>query len=231
MQEKTVKQRWEKPTIRLGIWTNIVGILLMLLPGLYVTIRYDAWAGWAAFQRSFAMGLVYFGVNWFIEPLSYYPSVGTVGTYMSWLGGSMTSSKIPASAAAKDLLGVEDGTQEAEVVSVYAIYGATISNAVILTLIAIFGVIILRILPEGVRSALSTFVMPSLFGAMLAMFGCSLPVLTIPMLIIMVVIYVLIGAGILTIGTTWLPLFSVVLSIAMARVMYKKGILFKGRLT
>lgn len=231
MQEKSVKQRWEKPAIRLGVWTNIVGILLMLLPGLYVTIRYDAWAGWEAFKRAMAMALVYFGVNWFIEPISYYPPVGTVGTYMCWLGGSMTTAKIPAAAAAKDLLDVEDGTQEAEVVNVYAIYGATISNAAILTLIAIFGVVLLSILPEGVRTALSTFVMPALFGSMLAMFGCTLPLLTIPMLLIMVVIYLLIGAGILGIGTTWLPLFSVVLSIVMARVMYKKGVLFKGRLT
>ena len=229
MEQKSIQQRWEKPVIRLGVVTNIIGILLMFIPGLYLCIRYDAWIGFTAFKNALMVCLVYFGINWFIEPLSYYPPVGTVGTYMSWLGGSMTSAKIPAAATAKALLGVDDGTQEADVVTVYSIYGATISNAIVLTLIAFFGTLLLAVLPDSIKTALSNYIMPSLFGSMLAMFGCELPVLTIPVFVVMILIYVLMEAGIFTIPSAILPLLAVVGSIVYARIMYKKGLLFKGK--
>lgn len=229
MEQKSVKQRWEKPVIRLGIWTNIVGILLMFIPGIYLSLTYDAFPGFDAIKGAFLVCIVYFGINWFIEPLSYYPATGTVGTYMGWLGGSITSAKIPAVAAAKDILKIEDGTQEAEVVTVYSMYGATISNAIVLTLIAIFGTLILSILPESVRSALSNYIMPALFGSMLAMFGCELPLLTVPIFVLMIVLNILVGNGTLGIPSALLPLISVVISIAYARLLYKKGLLFKGK--
>ena len=43
----------------------------MFLPGIYVCVNYDVWPGWTAWKNTLMVCLVYFGINWFIEPLSY----------------------------------------------------------------------------------------------------------------------------------------------------------------
>lgn len=228
--KQDIHERWEKPAIRLGIWSTLAGIVLMFLPGIYLALRYDTWLGFGAFGKAFLICLIYFGINWFLEPVLYFPPLGMVGTYMSWLSGSITSAKIPAAVVARSELGVADDSQEAEVVTVYALYGATLSNAAVLTLIAVLGSVLLRILPEVVRQALATYVMPSLFGTLLAMFGCEMPLLTFPVFGVMILIHILVAAGFVPIPapifTAILPIFAVVGTVWYARFLYKKGKIF-----
>lgn len=36
-----------------------------------------------------------FGVLWFVEPISYYPVVGQIGTYMAFLSGNISNMRVP----------------------------------------------------------------------------------------------------------------------------------------
>ncbi len=220
---QTVKERWEKPVNRIGTLTIVLCILATFVPGLYLIIRYDAWLGWAAFRGALLLGVVYFGVNWIVEPLAYYPALGNAGTYLSWLAGSVAQQRIPASVTAKTSLGLEDGTQEAEVVSVAAICGSIVTNLVVLTLTAIFGTLILNAMPEAVSNALSNYILPGMFGAMLAMFGCSAPILTIPVFAVLIVVNVLADKGFLGPVAVAIPILAIVGTILYARVLYKLG--------
>lgn len=100
---QTVKERWEKPVNRIGTLTIVLCILATFVPGLYLIIRYDAWLGWAAFRGALLLGVVYFGVNWIVEPLAYYPALGNAGTYLSWLAGSVAQQRIPRLRYSQDL--------------------------------------------------------------------------------------------------------------------------------
>ena len=226
MEQKTilsVKDRWDKPVNRIGVFTIILCIIATFIPSLYLNIRYGAWAGWDALKSAFAICVIYFGINWFIEPVSYYPALGNAGSYLSWLAGSCAQQRIPAAITAKTALGVEDGSQEAEIVSVTAICGSIVINVIVLTLTAILGSLVLKILPAAVTSALTTYLLPGMFGALLAMFGCSAPLLTIPVFIVMVAINVCVSNGLIGLPSWSVPLIAIVGTICYARLLYKKG--------
>lgn len=78
-----------------------------------------------------------------------------------------------------------------------AICGSIVTNLVVLTLTAIFGTLILNAMPAAVSNALSNYILPGMFGAMLAMFGCSAPILTIPVFAVLIVVNVLADKGFL----------------------------------
>lgn len=218
-----INERWNKPVNRIGISTIILCIIATFIPSIYLNIVYDAWLGWGAVGSAFSICIIYFGINWFVEPLSFYPVLGNAGTYLSWLAGSVAQQRVPASIMAKDTLKVTDGTQEAEIVSIAAIVGSIIVNVVVLTITAIVGSYIISILPQVVLQSITRYILPGLFGAMLAMFGCNAPLLTIPLFSVMVIINAFSGAGFIKLPSWSIPLIAIVGAISYSRFLYKKG--------
>lgn len=62
---------------------------------------------------------------------------------------------------------MESGTEEGEVVATVGISVSVVVNLVILTIGALFGTMIVGVLPESVTSAMN-LLLPALFGSMLA---------------------------------------------------------------
>lgn len=221
---KSVRERWEKPAMRVGTITILLCIVATLFPSIYLNIRYDAWIGWPTFWNTLSVMFIYFGINWFIEPLSFYPVLGTAGSYLAWLAGSCAQQRVPAALTAKSIAKVEDGTQEAEVVGVAAIAGSIVINLIVLTATCFIGTWLLSILPEVITEAMSSYIVPALMGAMLAMMGASAPMLTIPVCITMIVLNVLVTNGILTIPSWTLPLIAIVGTCCLARISYVRKV-------
>lgn len=226
---KSIQERWLRPVNRFGTVSILLCIIATFLPSLYLNWRYDAFIGWNAVGAAFTMIIAVFGVNWFIEPVTYYPMLGNAGTYMSWLAGSCAQQRVPAAVVAKDAMEVKEGTQEAEVVSVVAIAGSIVTNIVVLTLTCFIGTWIISILPAVVLNGIATYLLPAMFGAMLAMFGSSQPILTIPTFVIMIALNALSNAKIISIKAYILIIISIVGCICYARVLYKLGIIGKKK--
>lgn len=151
-------------------------------------------------MTAFISGASAFGVLWFVEPISYFPVVGSAGTYMAFLSGNISNMRIPCASMAQVAADVKPGTQEGSVIATLGMAVSIIINVSVLTVGAILGTSVLSMLPESVKGALN-YLLPALFGALLVQFGMKMKKHSIFMVIIAIILYILIGMGVFN----WLP--------------------------
>ena len=218
-----VLPQWDRSVKRLGVITLVIAMFLSFGPFLYMCIKYGIRPNIGVLMAAWGNVAVAYGAMYIIEPLSYFPSLGTSGSYMGWLAGSVGQMRVPSSVVAKESAGVEDGTQEAEVVSTAAIAGSIVINIVVVCVGAIAGYQILSVLPEVVKDALNNFIVPSIFGAVLAMVGGSRLLLAGPAFLVLLLANYGMKAGWLPIPSWALLIVAVFGTILYARILYKKG--------
>ena len=109
-------------------------------------------------------------VSWIVEPIAYFPIVGITGTYMSWLAGNISNMRVPVSALSQTAAGVEEGTPEGDIISTLGIGVSVIVNLIVLVLAVFFGQQVISSLPADIQVAFK-FILPAVFGAILANFA------------------------------------------------------------
>jgi hypothetical protein len=117
------------------------------------------------------LALTYAVPFFIIEPISYYPTLGDAGTYMSFLAGNISNMRLPCAAVAQSVAGVEEGTKEGELI---ATVGIAIS--IWLSIIAVFiGAVatgfFVQFFPPWVQDAFKKFLLPAVFGAVFGQFA------------------------------------------------------------
>ena len=211
---------------KIGKITGYLGVVLSFVPAIALAIFYGLLPPWGALLTAFIAGASSFGVLWFVEPISYYPVVGTAGTYMAFLSGNISNMRIPAASMAQVSADVEPGTDKGSVIATIGMAVSIIINVSVLTIGAILGTSVLAMLPAGVTQALG-YLLPALFGALLVQFGMRMVKHSVMMIIIAVVLYIAIGMGVFA----WLPgaanwlgtLGGVFISIAIGLATYKNA--------
>lgn len=211
---------------RIGKLTGYIGTALAFLPAIVLAVVYGLLPSWKALLTAFIAGASSFGVLWFVEPISYYPVVGSAGTYMAFLSGNISNMRIPAASMAQVSADVEPGTDKGSVVATVGMAVSIIINVSVLTIGAILGTSVLKMLPASVTTALG-YLLPALFGALLVQFGSKMVKHSCIMIVIAVLLYVLIGLGVFN----WLPgasnwlgtLGGVFISIAIGITTYNKA--------
>ena len=66
---------------RIGKITGYLGVVLAFAPAVMLAVVYGILPKGAALLTAFIAGASSFGVLWFVEPISYFPVVGSAGTY------------------------------------------------------------------------------------------------------------------------------------------------------
>jgi hypothetical protein len=217
---------WYNPVNKLGRFTVVVAMGLSFLPFLYVMVVYNAVPPMAAVGLGIFNVSAAFAAAWIVEPLSYFPALGTAGTYMGILAGSIGQMRVPAALVAKNVAGTEENTQEAEIVGTCGIAGSVYMNCICTTLTALAGAFIDSALPEFILAALSAYILPAIFGAVLAMFTTKGKLqITIPVTIIALLLGYMSTVGALpVIVVRFLMPICVIVGIVVARIEYKMGI-------
>lgn len=154
---------------RVGISTLLLGVALCFLPPLYLSFVLGYFPGWDVVLAGFVMIASSSGAYWFVEPISYFPTLGVSGTYMAFLSGNIANQRLPAAAAAQNAIGAEPGTKKAEMAGVLGIVSSILVNIVTLTIIVLAGVALMSVLPPAVQASFK-YVLPGVFGAMFAQF-------------------------------------------------------------
>jgi hypothetical protein len=227
MNDKTqttlsVEERWFRPVNRLGRITETIAMAASFFPFLYLYLTYREFPPLSTFFAALGGVSAAFVAGWIVEPISYFPSLGTAGTYMGILAGSIGQMRVPSAIVAKNVAGVEENTQEAEIVGTCGVAGSIILKPAVTTLTALGGSVIIAALPKVVLSTLSAYVLPSMFGAVLAMFtGPGRLQMTIPTIVISVALNLAVKYGIIPIPAWSLMILTVVIGIVVGRVCYK----------
>ena len=210
---------------RIGKIIGVLAVLVSFMPALTLGVVYGLWPDMAALCTAAVSAIASFGVLWFVEPLSYYPVVGPVGTYMAFVSGNISNMRIPCASMAQISAEVEPGSDKGSIIATIGMGVSIVINTLVLTIGVIAGSSILSMLPASVVGALN-YLLPALFGALLVQFGMKNKSHTVLMLVIGILLNIAINGGVFS----WLPgannylstLVCVFSSIAIMMVVSKK---------
>ena len=210
---------------RIGKIIGVLAVLVSFMPALTLGVVYGLWPDMAALGTAAVSAIASFGVLWFVEPLSYYPVVGPMGTYMAFVSGNISNMRIPCASMAQISAEVEPGSDKGSIIATIGMGVSIVINTLVLTVGVIAGSSILSMLPASVVGALN-YLLPALFGALLVQFGMKNKSHTVLMLVIGILLNIAINGGVFS----WLPgannylstLVCVFSSIAIMMVVSKK---------
>ena len=210
---------------RIGKIIGVVAVFASFMPALTLGLVYGLWPDMAALGTAALTAIASFGVLWFVEPLSYYPVVGPMGTYMAFVSGNISNMRIPCASMAQVSAEVEPGSDKGSIIATIGMGVSIVINTLVLSVGVIAGSSILSMLPASVVGALN-YLLPALFGALLIQFGMKNKSHTVLMLVIGCILYIAINGGVFS----WLPgannylgtLVCVFSSIAIMMVTSKK---------
>ena len=193
-KEKYFEEEYTPQVNKIGKITGYLGVLLSFCPAVALAVVFGLLPNWAALPTAFIAGASAFGVLWFVEPISYFPVVGSAGTYMAFLSGNISNMRIPCASMAQQSAGVQPGTKEGSVIATLGMAVSIIINVAVLTIGAILGASVLSMLPTEVKTALN-YLLPALFGALLVNFGMKMKSHSAIMLLFAIALYFVIGMG------------------------------------
>ena len=205
------------------IWNLSVMVLLFAFP-VSVACIFGVIPDWGAL----AMGLIatapMYWVVGVIETVTYVPMLGAGGSYLSFVTGNISNLKLPCALNALEQNGVSASSEEGEVISTIAIA----TSSIVTTLIVLLGVICIvpltPILEAEVLVPAFDQILPALFGGLGVAFVSKNWKLAIAPVVLMLILFIFIPT--LNAGTVGIMVpVAALFTIAVGRIMYKKGVL------
>ena len=167
--KKTTYASFRTFIIWFGRLTLAVAIIVSFAPCFYLWVVEGVFPGWETIWKAFLPIILTWFLLWITEPISYFPILGLAGTYVSWLSGNIHNLRVPCSVIAQQAVGVEEGSEEGDVISALGLCASVIVNLIVVGLFAVAGVQILAALPEGVKVGFN-YALPAVTGALMFTF-------------------------------------------------------------
>lgn len=205
------------------IWNISVMILLLAFP-IAVSIIFNAPPDWAALLQGLIGVAPLYWVVGVIETITFVPMLGAGGSYLSFVTGNISNLKLPCALNALEQNNVSANSEEGEVISTIAIA----VSSIVTTLIIIIGVICIvplsPILEAPVLEPAFAQILPALFGGLGVAFISKNWKIALAPILLMLVLFIFVPA--LDEGTVGIMVpVSALFTMAVARIMYKKGVL------
>ncbi len=204
------------------IWTG-TALLMMILVPVAICCYYSSWPPLTAVLKSLlGVAPMYWTVG-IIEVFTFVPMLGTGGSYLGFVTGSLTSLKVPCALNAMEAAKVKPGSDEGEAISTIAIASSSITTTLVIAL-GVFGLSYLRpVLESPALKPAFDNILPALFGALGVVFISKHPKLAIAPLVFMVALF-LIAPGLSSSVGILVPVGALI-AIGVARILYKRGML------
>ncbi len=205
------------------IWNLSVMVLLLAFP-LTVAAVFGASPDWKALGVGLlATAPMYWAVGT-IETITFVPMLGAGGSYLSFVTGNISNLKLPCAINALEQNGVSANSEEGEIISTIAIA----TSSIVTTIIIIIGVVCIvplsPVLEAPVLAPAFEQMLPALFGGLGVAFISKNWKIAIAPIALMLVLFIFVPA--LNSGTVGIMVpVSVLFTIAMSRIMYKRGML------
>ncbi len=204
------------------IWNISVLVILMLFP-VSVAFLFGTAPDWGALL----MGLVatapmYWAVG-IIETITFVPMLGAGGSYLSFVTGNISNLKLPCAINALEQNEVSANSEEGELISTIAIATSSIVTTIIIVLGVILIVPLTPILESPVLEPAFAQMLPALFGGLGVAFVSKNWKIAVAPVVLMLIAFIFVPA--LNAGTVGIMVpVSVLFTIGMARILYKKGL-------
>lgn len=205
------------------IW-NIGMMLLLILFPVSVAFLFGAAPDWAALALGLlATAPMYWAVG-IIETFTFVPMLGAGGSYLSFVTGNISNLKLPCALNALEQNGVSASSEEGEIISTIAIAVSSIVTTVIILIGVICIVPLTPILEAPVLEPAFAQMLPALFGGLGVAFVSKNWKIAVAPVVLMLILFIFVPA--LNAGTVGIMVpVSVLFTIAVSRILYKKGVL------
>jgi len=150
---------------RIGVITVSAAIVANFVPAVYLWWSYGVIPSLPDILKIWAVAAAAYGVSWIVQPLSFFAVLGTVGQYISWIAGTVSTIRVPASTMAQKAADVEPGTPEGDVISAIGIATSVFVSVGIVTIFVFIGSWVIPMLPSIIHKAFK-YILPAIFGAL-----------------------------------------------------------------
>ena len=206
---------------RIWGWT-ILG-LVILFPTLLCFI-FSVVPEWNALLKGLLATVPVYWTVGIVEIFTYVPMLGAGGSYLSFITGNISNLKLPVAIGAMESAGYKSNSEEGEIISTISIAVSSIVTTVIIILGVLLIVPLTPILESEILKPAFDQVIPALFGGLAVVFISKNWKLSIGPIIFMLVLFIFVPA--LNSGTVGIMVpVGVILTILLARILYKKGII------
>lgn len=205
------------------IWNIAMMILLLMFP-VAVCIVFQAMPDWrGVIEGLIATAPMYWAVG-VVEVITFIPMLGAGGSYLSFVTGNISNLKLPCAINALENAKVDAKSEEGEIVSTIAIAVSSIVTTIIIALGVLLIVPLSPILESPVLEPAFAQMLPALFGALgVALISKNWKIAIAP-IALMLVLFIFVPA--LNSGMVGIMVpVGVVFTIAVSRILYKKGII------
>ncbi|MBQ8620936.1 MAG: hypothetical protein IJ422_01345 [Oscillospiraceae bacterium] len=205
------------------IWNICVMALLMMFP-VTVAILFGAAPDWKALGLGLiATAPMYWAVG-VIETITFVPMLGAGGSYLSFVTGNISNLKLPCAINALEQNEVSASSEEGEIISTIAIATSSIVTTIIILIGVVCIVPLTPILEAPVLSPAFEQMLPALFGGLGVAFVSKNWKIAVAPVLLMLALFIFVPA--LDGGNVGIMVpVSVVFTIGVARILYKKGVL------
>lgn len=205
------------------IWGIVVGAVLISFP-LILSFIFGVLPNFEVLAKGvLATAPMYWAVG-IVEIFTYVPMLGAGGTYLSFITGNISNLKLPCAIDAMERAGVKASDEKGEVISTIAIAVSSIVTTVIILIGVVCIVPLTPILESPVLEPAFDMILPALFGGLAVVFISKNLKLSIAPIILMLALFIFVPAlNASTVGIM-VPV-GVVFTVAVARILYKKGVL------
>ena len=205
------------------IWNITVMCLLLMFP-LTVAFLFGAAPDWKALGLGLlATAPMYWAVG-AIETITFTPMLGAGGSYLSFVTGNISNLKLPCALNALEQNEVSANSEEGEIISTIAIATSSIVTTIIIVIGVVCIVPLTPILEAPVLAPAFEQMLPALFGGLGVAFVSKNWKIAIAPVVLMLILFIFVPA--LNAGTVGIMVpVSVVFTIAVSRLLYKRGVL------
>ena len=205
------------------IWNLCVMVLLFAFP-VAVALVFGVAPDWGALLTGLlATAPMYWAVG-VIETITFVPMLGAGGSYLSFVTGNISNLKLPCALSALEQNEVSASSEEGEVISTIAIAVSSIVTTAIIIVGVICIVPLSPILQAPILQPAFEQIHPALFCGLGVAFVSKNWKIAVAPILLMLVLFIFVPA--LDSGTVGIMVpVSALFTIAVARIMYKKGAL------
>lgn len=205
------------------VWGIILCLAVLAVP-IVVSVLFGVFPQWKAMTKAMiAIVPMYWAVG-IVEIFTYIPMLGAGGAYLSFVTGNISNLKLPCAIDAMERANVKANSEEGEIISTISIAVSSIVTTIIIILGVILIIPLTPLLESPVLKPAFDQMLPALFGGLAVVFVSKNLKLSIAPIILMLALFIFVPA--LNSGTVGIMVpVGVVFTIAVARIMYKKGVL------
>lgn len=211
---------FDKKCLKIGLVTMISAMFASILPGLFVYFKYGVIPSGTELISIFSMLCASFLVGWFVQPITFFPTMGVGASAISWTTGNVAGLRMPAISAGQKATDIEPGTPESDVLSTMCAAISSFVTVFILTIFTLMGNTIMGALPESVTSAFS-YIAPAVFGAIIVDYAMKNWKNNIPLIVVGLITFFIFTK--LGLSSVWINLLVIIVGMFASRFLYVRG--------